>query len=316
MAAGEYPGSTFDGAYSGNYYSYNRPVGYPIDKVIVHTVQGRWWNARDWFKNPSAGVSAHYTVRSFETGMTQSVREKDIAYHAGNLYYNRTSIGIEHEGYVSNPGYWYTDTLYNSSAKLCAYLCKKYRIPVDRAHIIGHSEVPNPNNPGSYGGISGNADPGSGWDWTNYMGLVRRYVGTAAYSQTVDNATAGRLAASSRWGTSSYSAQKYGSNYRFLKVPLSVTDNARYKISTPSAGTYAVYAWWPADASYNAATSYRVYTTSGWKIKVVDQRAGGGRWNLLGSYALAAGDSYRVEVSSRSGAKGYIIADAVRVVRR
>jgi hypothetical protein len=315
--AGEYPGSTFDGAHSNGYYPYNRPTGYPINKIIIHTVQGRWWNARDWFLDPRAGVSAHYIVHSFERDINQSVREKDIAYHAGNLSYNQTSIGIEHEGYVDNPGYWYTDTLYDSSARLSAYLCKKYRIPADRAHILGHNEVPNPNNPGQYGGISGNTDPGSGWNWTRYMNLVRSYTGAAAYSQVVDNVTAGRFRAGSNWKISRYEATgNFGTSHRYAKAGTTFAP-ASFKINVPARGAYDVYGWWPAAPGYNDRAQFRIRTAGGWVAKVVNQRRNGGRWVLLGRYTLAAGDAYWVQVSNRSAdKKGLIVADAVRIVRR
>ena len=50
-------------------------------------------------------------------------------------------------------------------------------------------------------------------------------------------------------------------------------------------------------------------------MKTVNQRRNGGKWVLLGRYTLNAGDSYRVQVASRSSGRGYIIADAVKVVR-
>ncbi len=169
MAAGEYPSSTWYGASSNNYTPANRPSSNPINKIVVHVTQGSWSSAINWFLNPSAYVSAHYTIRSSDGFIGQSVREKDIAWHAGNWSYNETSIGIEHEGYVSDPK-WFTDTMYRSSAKLSAYLCNKYSIPTDRYHVIGHNEVPYPNT---------HTDPGYYWDWTKYMGYVREYAGVS-----------------------------------------------------------------------------------------------------------------------------------------
>ena len=107
----------------------------------------------------------------------QLVREKDIAWHAGNWLYNQTSIGIEHEGFVSDSS-WFTKAMYRSSAQLAAYLCNKYGIPKDRSHVIGHNEVPDPYNPGQYGGAGHHTDPGGYWDWTRYMGYVEYYAGT------------------------------------------------------------------------------------------------------------------------------------------
>lgn len=298
----DYSAATWYPAASNNYTNSNREASYDINKIVIHVTQGSWSSAINYFQDPNAYVSAHYTIRSSDGKIGQSVREEDIAYHAGNWDYNTHSIGIEHEGYVSTSSY-FTDAMYRSSAKLSAHLCKKYRIPIDRNHIIGHSEVPGADH----------TDPGKYWDWTRYMRLVRYFAGI--YVQVVDNATSGRFKASSRWISSSFSPQRYGKNYRVLKKPLSFNDNARFKIKTPSKGSYRVWARWPADAGYNNRTRFFVKTTSGWKGKVVNQRQNGGKWVLLGTYTLSHADSYRVQISSKSSGTGFIIADAIRIVR-
>ncbi len=137
----------------------------------------------------------------------------------------------------------------------------------------------------------------------------------ATYSQVVDNSTSGRFSASSKWVKSNYNSQRYGSNYRVLKRPGSTSANAKYKIKTPAKGSYRVFARWPSNAGYNNRTRFAVKTPSGWKKKTVNQRRNGGKWVSLGTYTLAAGDSYRIKVSRKSSGKGYIIADAVRVKR-
>ena len=88
MAAGDYPGSTLYPASSRNYSVASRPASNPINKIIVHVTQGSWAGAINWFEDPKAQVSAHYTVRSSGGAVGQSVREKDIAWHAGNWSYN------------------------------------------------------------------------------------------------------------------------------------------------------------------------------------------------------------------------------------
>jgi N-acetyl-anhydromuramyl-L-alanine amidase AmpD len=174
MARGEYRPSVWYGASPYNYTAANRPYSNRINKIVIHVTQGSWSSALNWFKDSRAQSSAHYTVSSRYGGVGQSVREKDIAWHAGNWSYNQTSIGIEHEGYVSDPK-WFTDAMYRSSAKLVAYLTWKYRIRVDRYHIIGHNQIPNPSRPGSYGGVGGHTDPGGYWDWSKYMYYVRYF---------------------------------------------------------------------------------------------------------------------------------------------
>ena len=306
MATPDYSGSTWYGAYSGNYTSANRPSSNPINKIVIHVTQGSWSSAINWFKDSRAGVSAHYTVRSNDGFVGQSVQEKDIGYHAGNWTYNQTSVGIEHEGYVSDPK-WFTDAMYRSSAKLSAYLCKKYDIPMDRAHIIGHNEVPSATH----------TDPGGNWNWTKYMGYVQEYGGAASTLSrefVVDNATAGRFVAGT-WKTSSYSTAKYGADYGYTS-PSGTIDYAKFKIKVPSRGAYDVYGWWPADAGYNDRTKFRIYTANGWVNKVVSQRTNGGKWVWLGTYAMDAGDGWYVRVSNRSTGEGYVIADAVRIVKK
>lgn len=151
-------------AHSNNFTAANRPGSHNIARVIVHVTQGSWSSAVNWFQNPSAGVSAHYTIRSSDGKIAQSVSDRNIAYHAGNWPYNQTSIGIEHEGYVDNPQ-WFTSEMYRASARLTAFVCQEYGIPVNRNRIIGHNEVPGATH----------TDPGGNWDWARYMNLVRRF---------------------------------------------------------------------------------------------------------------------------------------------
>jgi hypothetical protein len=168
-ARGDYGGSTWYGASSRNYSNASRPP--TINKIIIHVAQGSYAGTLNWFKNPAAKASAHYTVSKYGA-VGQSVREQDIAWHAGWWNYNKTSIGIEHAGYIGDRS-WFTKAMYRSSARLTAYLCRKYRIPVDRRHIIGHNQVPGCSGAG--GGKSCHMDPGRYWNWTAYMRRVRSY---------------------------------------------------------------------------------------------------------------------------------------------
>ncbi|MBK7580752.1 MAG: N-acetylmuramoyl-L-alanine amidase [Myxococcales bacterium] len=155
-----YPGGKWSPAASGNYTNASRGKS-DIRYVVIHTTQGSYAGTIGWFKNPAAKVSSHYVVRSHDGAVTQMVDDRDIAWHDG--CFNTNSIGIEHEGFVSAPSKWYTEDLYRSSARLTAWLCDKYGIPKDRKHILGHSETPD---------CSDHTDPGSGWNWSQYMKLV------------------------------------------------------------------------------------------------------------------------------------------------
>src|SRR5690606_13612290 len=111
-ATADYPAARWVPASSSNYTVANRESdGNSIDYVIIHTTQGSYSGTISWFQNPSSKVSAHYVIRSSDGEITQMVQNKDIAWHAGNWNYNVHSIGIEHEGYVSDPAR-YTDAMY------------------------------------------------------------------------------------------------------------------------------------------------------------------------------------------------------------
>ncbi|RAO33864.1 N-acetylmuramoyl-L-alanine amidase A [Micromonospora noduli] len=153
-------------ASTSNYTVASRPGSHPVTRIVIHMTQGSYAGAVSWFQNPAAQASAHYTFRSSDGAVTQSVREKDIAWHAGNWTYNTESIGIEHEGFVDNPA-WFTDAMYRASAALTRSLATKYGIPRDRAHIIAHREVPGATH----------TDPSPNWNWTYYMQLVNGITG-------------------------------------------------------------------------------------------------------------------------------------------
>ncbi|MEV4841342.1 peptidoglycan DD-metalloendopeptidase family protein [Nonomuraea sp. NPDC049486] len=135
----------------------------------------------------------------------------------------------------------------------------------------------------------------------------------AAATTTVDNATAGRFTAGPDWGTSAWSAQRHGADYRFAAPNTVTSDAAWFKASIAEAGAHLVEVWYPADAGYNSATPFMVATTGGTRSVVVDQRANGGRWVSLGTFTLAAGDYNVVGVSRWTSQPGYVVADAVRI---
>jgi hypothetical protein len=169
--------SQFYAAASCNYSNYSRGSG-DIDMVVIHTVQGSYSGCYSWFANCDAEASAHYVVRSSDGQITQMVSEGDVAWHAGDWDTNLRSVGIEHEGYVEDPGTWYTDAMYRSSAALTADIAARQGVSLDRSHIIGHYEVPGCAS-GSGGGSGCHTDPGSGWDWDYYMALVTGSGGVA-----------------------------------------------------------------------------------------------------------------------------------------
>ena len=136
---------------------------------------------------------------------------------------------------------------------------------------------------------------------------------TKPYSQVVDNSMKNRFTAEKAWSTSSYSANRYGKDYSFVR-PTKAGGAARFKTKIPRTGRYTIYARWPSNSGYNASTPIGVRSISGMKWNRVDQRKNGGRWVRLGTYRMEGGDRYNVAVSRRGKGSNYVIADAVKVV--
>ncbi|MFI1279185.1 N-acetylmuramoyl-L-alanine amidase [Streptomyces sp. NPDC020858] len=143
-----------------NYSPSDRPEAYPIEYVVIHLTTDILPIMFAKFNDPAERVSAHYVISATGRRIAQCVRERDVAWHSGSVWYNYRSIGIEHEGWTDQPVY--TDEMYEASAVLTATICAKYDVPVDRDHILGHVEVP----------LSTHDDPGTAWDWDKYMKLV------------------------------------------------------------------------------------------------------------------------------------------------
>lgn len=165
------PGVTWAPAATGNFATANRPASRAVDMVIIHDIEGPADFAVHWFQNPVSKVSSHYVIGE-DGHVWQQVKERDVAWHAGNSDTNGRSIGIEHSGFAYRPGFFNAEE-YEASARLVRDITNRYGIPRDRTHIIAHAEVPNPADPTKFGGRSGHTDPGPYWDWDYYMALVR-----------------------------------------------------------------------------------------------------------------------------------------------
>ena len=152
----------------GNYDSANRPNDMAINSIVVHDTEGDLQSVLESFQNPTSYTSTQYVIASDGT-VYHMVPNKDVAWHAGNWWYNMHSIGIEHVGHAARGGTEYTPAMYWASAQLVRYLTSKYHIPRDRGHILGHDNVPAPKGTGI---ASMHLDPGPFWNWQNYMALI------------------------------------------------------------------------------------------------------------------------------------------------
>ncbi len=155
-----------------NYDSTGR-AGVAITEVVIHTTEETAAATLSIFQDPSRQVSSNYLVNR-DGSVWQFVADADTAYHCGNQSYNRASIGIELEGWAEGSPLedysWQTSQQWQSLEALVTCLHGAYAIPLDRAHLIGHNQVPDPNNPALYwGGASHHWDPGPAWSWDHLM---------------------------------------------------------------------------------------------------------------------------------------------------
>ena len=159
----------------GNYDLASRPAdGLDVRYIVVHDTEVLYEPTIALFQNPLAYVSAHYVLRSSDGEVTQMVGTDDVAWHAGNWWVNSHGIGFENEGFALQGYDWYTRQQYRSQARLIRYLADRYDIPLDRAHVIGHDEVPGPTAAFQAGM---HWDPGPYFDWARLMRLAGAPIG-------------------------------------------------------------------------------------------------------------------------------------------
>jgi N-acetyl-anhydromuramyl-L-alanine amidase AmpD len=141
--------------------------------IIIHVSEGSFLGTVAWLRNPEAHASANFVVG--RAGQVQElVPLHDIAWQAGNWAYNLRSVGIENEGMTNSPS-GFTRAEYRSSARLAGVIARRSLIPIDRHHVLGHYQVPDPNDPLQGGGIDNHTDPGRYWNWPYFMRLVRGF---------------------------------------------------------------------------------------------------------------------------------------------
>ncbi len=266
-------------AHYSNYTDANRPYDYAISKVVIHTTQGSYNGAISWFQNPNSNVSAHYVLRSSDGHSTQMVCHKDIGWHAGNWTYNTISVGIEHEGYVNQNG-WYTDTVLRISARITRTLANTFNFAINRTNIIGHNEVPSATH----------TDPGPYWDWKYYMALVN---GLPWQDTLFDEFSYNfkRGGPYSYWWFDSTYGYNGGHHFWTLSWTGPITNWARWTPILPFPGIYKVKVYIPQSSQTKAYVRYKIYHRNGVNEKWIDQNLYNNQWVNLGNYEFNAGYS-------------------------
>ncbi|MBN8702660.1 MAG: N-acetylmuramoyl-L-alanine amidase [Bacteroidetes bacterium] len=173
----DYAPALWDPAASCNYGSRS---GAAITDVTIHFMQGTYAGSISWFKNCASNVSAHYNIRASDGQITQMVRESDKGFHLKSN--NSYTIGIEHEGWISQTS-WFTSAMYSASSALVRDICNSgYGInPLRTYHgpacsgstsqclisttcyrIKGHQHFPGQTH----------NDPGPNWNWYKFYTMI------------------------------------------------------------------------------------------------------------------------------------------------
>jgi|GEM_PF-2290289 len=153
---------------------YHRPRTQTINTLVMHTTAGTLQSAVNEFQHSSRHVSAHYVVG--RNGLIiQMVSENQVAFHAGvvtagpsSRFYgtnpNLYSIGIEMENLdVITSLADFPAAQRDAVFKLAKDVVRRNQIPLDRQHIVAHSEIDPANR----------RDPGPGFPWTTFMAYLQ-----------------------------------------------------------------------------------------------------------------------------------------------
>lgn len=128
------------------------------DVIVIHVAVTTLQGCFNTFNNPSEQKSSHYCVGD-QGEIWQFVSEIHNAWHAGFVLNpssklvrerlgtypspNAYTIGIENAG--NYPGDQtpddFTDLQYEANGWLVAQCAKRWNIPLDREHVIGHKEI-------------------------------------------------------------------------------------------------------------------------------------------------------------------------------
>ena len=124
--------------------------GIKIDRIILHhnATTNKDVAMNTWVAGGAAGTSAHYEITPTE--IIGCVGEQYAAWHAGGTgpadppriaNPNYRSIGIENLNSTGAPNWSLDPRTITNCARLVADICKRYNIPCDRQHVLGHNEV-------------------------------------------------------------------------------------------------------------------------------------------------------------------------------
>lgn len=202
--------------------------------------------------------------------------------------------------------------------KLVVWTTPDMTLPANARVEVDHSVTLNVGIGGTYNVVDtfGNvtAITASGGNLTVTVGGGPRYIPLKTQEFFIDNNDAAAIKTGT-WTASTADSGYYGTNYMHDGNTARGTKNVLFQGSALPAGDYKVYLRWTAAANRATNTPVTIIAPSGNTSVTVNQRLNGASWrDLGGNYRVGANGSLGVRVSN-TGTNGYVIADAVRLVR-
>lgn len=152
-----------------------RSTRYPVDRIVLHTAEGTAAGTCAWFARPGREVptAAHFLIG--RTGIRYQFAEVTAKLlHCGSRQaagWNDRAIGIELEAWTGKatpppslpfPRDEFPPPMLAELALLLGELGRDLEISIDRAHVIGHGEIP---------GVT-HTDPGPAFPWDRLFELL------------------------------------------------------------------------------------------------------------------------------------------------
>lgn len=142
--------------------------GHEVDLFIIHTTEGH--DSFSHLRGPHKSSIHYLSHPNSGAPRAQLLDERLAGWGAGHPLFNMRAIHYEIEAFSAEG---FNEDQYRNVARFAADVMRRHpAILADRYHHIGHSEVPDPNNPGRHGGAGGHTDPGPLWEWSRYISYL------------------------------------------------------------------------------------------------------------------------------------------------
>jgi N-acetylmuramoyl-L-alanine amidase len=143
-----------------SHYGRGRPCGLKPTLIVIHLQEG-YGNPWHWFRSlPQNGIyRADCTIwnpRDADAKLYRFLRDEDAVWNGicrfpfnrdnsvlddlwrRGVYSGDITLSIEHEGFASEG---ISEAQLQRTILICTYWCKKWSIPPDSQHIVGHSDI-------------------------------------------------------------------------------------------------------------------------------------------------------------------------------